>query len=328
MNIELHHRLSGQKLEKWLSLLAKAGLCQTEKPDVVALVFDEDQLIATGARQENVLKLSAVAPERQGEDLTARVITALKNQAMEQGHRHLFIYTKPQNKWMFSSLFFYPVAQTQNVLLMEDRKDGIAAYLKSIPKSSKEGKVGAIVMNANPFTLGHQYLVESAVKQCGQVYVFVLSEDKSEFSALDRLNMVKCGTAHLPNVTVTETGPYMISSATFPTYFLKDRDSASEVHCALDIEIFSKIIAKELGITHRFVGSEPFSAMTDKYNQRLAKHLPEHGIAYVEIERKTADQTPISASKVRNMIESKQTEALSAFLPESTLNYLKNKDII
>ena len=202
MNIELHRRLSGQTLEKWRSLLLQAGLSPTEEPDIIALVFDGEQLIATGARQENVLKLIAVAAERQGEDLTSRVITALKNQAMEQGHRHLFIYTKPQNKFMFSSLFFYPVAQTPNVLLMEDRKDGIATYLKSIPKPSKEGKVGAIVMNANPFTLGHQYLVENAAKQCGQVYVFVLSEDKSEFSAKDRLEMVKRGTRDLKNVTM------------------------------------------------------------------------------------------------------------------------------
>ncbi|MBE6672861.1 MAG: [citrate (pro-3S)-lyase] ligase [Ruminococcaceae bacterium] len=328
MNIELHHRLSGQKLKKWLSLLEQAGLVQTEEPDVIALVFEGDQLIATGARQENVLKLIAVAADRQGEDLTSRVITALKSEALEQGYRHLFIYTKPQNKWMFSSLFFYPVAQTKSVLLMEDRRDGISTYLKSIPKPGAVGKVGAIIMNANPFTLGHQYLVESAARQCDYVYVFVLSEDKSEFSALDRLNMVRLGTAHLSNVTVTETGPYMISAATFPTYFLKDRDNACEVQCGLDIEIFSKIIAKELSITHRFVGSEPLSAMTDKYNRSLAKHLPENGIAYVEIERKTADQTPISASLVRKLIKSKDAGSLGAFLPESTLNYLKNKDII
>ncbi|MBE6639705.1 MAG: [citrate (pro-3S)-lyase] ligase [Ruminococcaceae bacterium] len=328
MNIELHHRLSGQKLEKWHSLLRQAELAQTEDPDVIALVFDGDRLIATGARQENVLKLIAVAVDRQGEDLTSCVITALKNEAFAKGHRHLFIYTKPKNKFMFSSLFFYPIAQTKDVLLMEDRRDGIATYLKSIPKLNASGKVGAIVMNANPFTLGHQYLVESAAKQCEQVYVFVLSEDKSEFSALDRLNMVRLGTTHLSNVTVAETGPYMISSATFPTYFLKDRDNAYEVQCGLDIEIFSKIIAKELSITHRFVGSEPLSAMTDKYNQNLAKYLPENGIQYVEIERKTADQTPISASCVRKLIENKDVGTLGAFLPESTLNYLKNKDFI
>ena len=328
MNIELHHRLSGRKLEKWHALLKEAGLVQTEEPDVIALVFDEDRLIATGARQDNVIKLIAVAADRQGEDLTSCVITALKNEALAAGHRHLFIYTKPKNKFTFSSLFFYPIAETKDVLLMEDRRDGIASYLKSIPAPKAGGKVGAIVMNANPFTLGHQYLVERASLQCDQVYVFVLSEDKSDFSALDRLNMVRLGTAHLPNVTVTETGPYMISSATFPTYFLKDRDSAYEVQCGLDIEIFCKIIAKKLSITHRFVGSEPFSAMTEKYNQSLAVHLPANGIEYVEIERKATDKTPISASYVRTLIQNKDLAALGDLLPESTLNYLKNKELI
>ena len=328
MDIELSRRLSGRKLEKWKALLLETGLALTEEPDVTALVFEGDRLIATGSRQGNVLKQIAVAADRQGEDLTSSVITALRNDAMASGYRHLFIYTKPKNKYMFSSLFFYPVAQTEDVLLMEDRRAGISEYLKNIPRFDTNGKVGAIVMNANPFTLGHQYLVESAASQCERVYVFVLSEDRSEFPALDRLNMVKLGTAHLKNVTVIETGPYMISSATFPTYFLKNRDSAYEVQCGLDIEIFTKIVAKELGITHRFVGSEPLSAMTDKYNQNLAKLLPQNGIEYVELARKTTAQTPISASKVRQLIKLGDLEALDAFLPASSLDYLKKKEFI
>jgi [citrate (pro-3S)-lyase] ligase len=120
----------------------------------------------------------------------------------------------------------------------------------------------------------------------------------------------------------------MISSATFPTYFLKDRDSAYEVQCGLDIEIFCKIIAKKLSITHRFVGSEPFSALTDRYNQSLAAHLPENGIEYVEIKRKSTDSTPISASLVRKLIEKRDVAALGDLLPESTLHYLKNKELI
>lgn len=323
MNIELHHRLSGRKLEKWHALLKEAGLVQTEEPDVIALVFDEDRLIATGARQDNVIKLIAVAADRQGEDLTSCVITALKNEALAAGHRHLFIYTKPKNKFTFSSLFFYPIAETKDVLLMEDRRDGIASYLKSIPAPKAGGKVGAIVMNANPFTLGHQYLVERASLQCDQVYVFVLSEDKSDFSALDRLNMVRLGTAHLPNVTVTETGPYMISSATFPTYFLKDRDSAEQVHCLLDIEIFTRYYAPKFGITRRYVGTEPLSPMTNQYNEALKAHLPQRGIALHEIPRLELEDTPISASAVRAHLQKGELEALETLLPKTTYEYLK-----
>ena len=242
MNIELVRRLDGRRLAQWKALLTEAGLALTEEPDVTALVFDDQQLVATGSRQQNVLKLIAVSESRQGEDLTSRVITALRGDALANGYRHLFIYTKPQNKYLFSSLFFYPVAQTSDVLLMEDRRGGMEEYLNNIPTFDTAGKVGAIVMNANPFTLGHQYLVETAAEQCDKVYVFVLSEDRSEFSAQDRLNMVRLGLAHLSNVTVTETGPYLISSATFPTYFLKNRDSAYTVQCDLDIEIDRKSV--------------------------------------------------------------------------------------
>ena len=102
MNIELHHRISGHKLEQWHALLKEAGLAQTEEPDMIALVFDEDRLIATGARQDNVLKLIAVAADRQGEDLTSCVITALKSEALSKGHRHLFIYTKRRKPTLYT----------------------------------------------------------------------------------------------------------------------------------------------------------------------------------------------------------------------------------
>ena len=115
MNIELVRRLDGRRLAQWKALLTEAGLALTEEPDVTALVFDDQQLVATGSRQQNVLKLIAVSESRQGEDLTSRVITALRGDALANGYRHLFIYTKPQNKYLFSSLFFYPVAQTSTI---------------------------------------------------------------------------------------------------------------------------------------------------------------------------------------------------------------------
>ena len=73
-------------------------------------------------------------------------------------------------------------------------------------------------MNANPFTKGHQYLVEKAAQESPHVYVFVLSEDKSLFSKKHVSQWCK-RVAHLPNVTVLSTEDYLVSSATFPTYF-------------------------------------------------------------------------------------------------------------
>ena len=327
MDIELVSSLQGAKLNIWRSFLARAGLSADEGVERTVLVWENDALIATGSRQENILKCIAVDEARQGEGLAATVLTALRQDAFESGHRHLFLYTKPRNKHMFSSLFFYPVAQTDKVLLMEDQKNGIGEFLSTLP-AAHEGSNGAAVMNCNPFTLGHRYLIETAAKQCGHLYVFVLSEEKSAIRASHRLEMVRLGTADLPNVTVLPTGPYLISSATFPTYFLKDRDAAGDVQCLLDIEIFAKHFAPYFHIAHRFVGTEPLSPMTARYNKALKENLPRHGICVTEIPRLTQEGMPISASAVRAAMDSGDLEALKRLVPQTTYDYLRKEEYL
>lgn len=323
MDLELISRPTGRKKALWQELLRAASLEADEGVERTLLVWDGDELVATGSRQDNILKCIAVSEERQGEGLTATVLTALRQDAFEAGHRHLFLYTKPKNKWMFSSLFFYPVAQTAEVLLMENRRGGITEFLAQLPVTPCEGRVGAAVMNCNPFTRGHRYLIETAARECDRLYVFVLSEDKSEFSAQDRMELVKRGTADLPNVTVLPTGPYLISSATFPTYFLKDRESATRVQCRLDIEIFTKHFVPKFGITHRYVGTEPLSPMTAQYNEALKQYLT--NVELREIPRLESGGAPVSASRVRALLKEGNTEALKALLPDTTVAYLNSR---
>ena len=328
MDIELVSALKGHKLNSWKAFLARAGLSADEAVERTALVWDNDTLIATGSRRGNVLKYIAVDESRRGEDLTAKVLTALRQDAFSAGHRHLFLYTKPGNKWMFSSLFFYPIAKTADVLLMEDRPNGVKSFVESLPAPVKSGRIGGAVMNCNPFTKGHRYLIESAAKQCDHLYVFVLSEDKSQFSAKDRMALVQAGTADLTNVTVLPTGPYLISSATFPTYFLKEREKAQTVQCLLDIEVFAKYYAPHFGITDRFVGTEPLSQMTNQYNEALLAHLPEAGIAVHEIPRLETADTPISASYVRSLLGKGEGDLLKTLVPETTYDYLQTHNMI
>ena len=226
---------------------------------------------------------------------------------------------------MFSSLFFYPIAKTDSVLLMENKRGGMEGFLCTLEAEPCAGTVGAAVMNCNPFTRGHRYLIETAAKECDRLYVFVLSEDKSEFSAKDRMEMVKRGTADLPNVTVLPTGPYLISSATFPTYFLKEREKAGQVQCLLDIEIFTRYYAPKFGITRRYVGTEPLSPMTNQYNDALRANLPQRGIELREIPRLEQDSTPVSASAVRAALAQKDIATLEKLLPESSARYLQEQ---
>ena len=323
MDTELIYGLQGRKKDLWEAFLRRAGLEPDDALQATVLVWEDGQIVATGSRQDNLLKCIAVDDAHQGEGLTGTLLTQLRQDAFRNGHNHLFLYTKPKNKWMFSSLFFYPIAQTKDVLLMENKEHGIREFLTSLPDGQSNGTIGAAVMNCNPFTKGHRYLIETAAAECDHVYIFVLSEDKSEFSAQDRMNMVKLGTADLPNVTVLPTGPYLISSATFPTYFLKDREQAGAIQCLLDIDIFCKYYAPKFAITRRYVGTEPLSPMTGQYNQALLAALPEKGIDVRQIPRLEQDNTPVSASAVRALLAAGDWEQLQKLVPQTTYDYLK-----
>jgi len=307
---------------QWQALLSKTGLTPEAPPEHTVLVWDRDTLAATGSRDGNLLKYLAVDPAYQGEDLTATVVTHLRQEAFAAGLRQLFLYTKPRNRFFLQGLFFYPVAQTADVLLMEDRKDGLRQYLAALPRDPEAAVIGAAVMNCDPFTNGHRYLIETAAKDCDRLYVFVLSEDRSHFPAKDRLALVQAGTADLPNVTVVETGPYLISAATFPTYFLPDRDQAGAAQCQLDIAIFGRHVAPALGITRRYVGTEPLSALTDQYNRMLAASLPAHGITLHQIPRLELNGSTVSASRVRKLLQGGQLDAVRPLVPPATYAYL------
>lgn len=325
MEFEILCQLRGKKQAAWTALLKRTGLDADADVESTVLVWDGETLAATGSRRGNLLKCIAVDPVYQGQDLTATVLTQLRQDAFAAGHNHLFLYTKPQNKWQFTALFFYPVAQTQQVLLMESKPKGIQTFLDALPTKEGGKTVGALVMNCNPFTLGHRHVIETAAKECDRVYVFVLSEGLSRFPAEDRLQLVKDGTADLKNVTVYPTGPYLISSATFPTYFLPDREQATRVQCLLDIEIFTKYYIPKFGITTRYVGTEPTSPMTDAYNAALKEYLP---IPLREIPRLEVDGVPVSASTVRGLLGTGQSELVAKLVPPTTLRYLQDNALL
>ena len=325
MDIELHYGLRGKKKQQWTAFLLRAGLEADENIDSTVLIWEDEILAATGSRKGNLLKCIAVDDAFQGQGLTATVLTQLRQDAFAEGHRHLFLYTKPKNLLQFQSLFFYPVAQTEQVLLMEDKPQGISSFLRTLEPIQAEGRIGALVMNCNPFTLGHRYVIETAAKECDHVYVFVLSEEQPPFPAADRLQLVKDGTQDLENVTVFPTGPYLISSATFPTYFLKDRDSAVTAQCGLDIAIFSRYYIPKFGITHRYVGTEPTSPLTNAYNCALKAGLP---IPVCEIPRLETGGVPISASTVRSLLGSGHAETVRNLVPPTTFHYLEKNNLL
>lgn len=322
------YRLSETVKRRRQALLSRCGIAADENVDYTALLYDGETLVAAGSRRGNILKCIAVDETYQGEGLTATLLTELRREAFDRGLTHLFLYTKPKNKLQFTSLFFYPVAETADVLLLENVQDGITQFINTLDGTRHTGRVGAAVMHCNPFTLGHRYLVETAAGECDHLYIFVLSEEGGPFPAADRLRLVKAGTEDIPNVTVLPTGPYLISSATFPDYFLRQKTDATRVQCELDAELFLRYFAPHFGITARYVGTEPLSPLTEQYNGVLKAYLPPRGIEVREIERKTEGDVPISASRVRALLGQNAPEQLRHLVPATTFTYLEQRQLI
>lgn len=205
----------------------------------------------------------------------------------------------------------------------------IELYIEGLQKyrfSINSDNIGAIVMNCNPFTLGHRYLIEIVSKQVDYLYVFVVEEDKSFFSFEDRINMVERGISDLDNVRVLPSGKYVLSVSTMPEYFTKETQQDIIVCASDDLEIFGMYVAPALGITKRFVGEEPFDRITKQYNESMKRILPEYGIEFICIERKKDENNRvISASRVRNLLEEKQYDEIRNIVPESTFLYLEEK---
>lgn len=182
--------------------------------------------------------------------------------------------------------------------------------------------IGAIVMNCNPFTYGHRYLIEKAAEECDKLFVFVVEEDKSIFKFDDRIELVKRGTSDISNVVVIPSGKFMISSLTFTDYFNKSEIQDKIIDPSMDVEIFAKYIAPAMGITVRFAGEEPLDNVTRQYNETMKRILPKRGINFKTIVRKEAGGEPISASRVRKCLEMKQWDEIRKLVPDATFDFL------
>jgi len=318
----------GRGLERLKSFLLSCGLKYDEGIEYSVCLMGDGEIAATGSLDGSVLKCVAVSPGRKSEGLASRIISELVNEAGRRGRFHLFLFTKPENEELFAGLGFYTVAKTGRVLLMENKKQGIRQFAASLKRPELVGTpavTGAIVANCNPFTRGHLYLIEEASRQCGHLYLFVVSENKSRFPAETRLELVRLGISHLPNVYLCPTGPYMVSSATFPDYFLKDEPGAvspQEINTELDLTIFAECFARPLGINRRYVGTEPLDMVTAVYNRQMKEVLPSYGIEVVEIKRLENSGGVLSASRVRRLLDEGNLGAIGELVPPTTYEYL------
>lgn len=332
------------------AFLAANGLRLAPLDRYVVVTRDEDgdEILAGGGLDGNVIKCVAVSESARSEGLMNILVSRLIAIAREEGRESVKAFTKPENEGIFKSLGFALIASSPNAILMENGRGGLPEYKKYLASLARPGRNGAIVMNANPFTKGHRYLVEQAASQVDNLYVIVVKEDRSRFPYAERKAMIEAGCAGLDNVVVCEGSDYAISAATFPTYFLKKLDDATDTQIALDLDLFVNHIAQPLGVTVRFAGSEPEDALTRRYNELMAEILPGTSVAvvrqdhqpdselvegsavrqarrpidFVEIPRLEQKGKPLSATSLRRALDKGGFKEAMEYIPKSTVPYL------
>ena len=301
---------------------ARAGIRLDRGVSALFGAFEGETLLALGGIAGNAIRSLAVEELRQGEGILPVLVTHLYQTIKDGGASGVFVITKPVYASLFSSLCFNELARTQDAALLESSNTAFSRYLDNLPQAD-----GAIVMNADPFTLGHRYLVETACAQCERLNVFVLSSEASHVPARARLQLVREGCHDLANVQVVEGGDYIISGATFPDYFFKDKNEAALAYARLDATLFAQRIAPACGIQTRFVGEEPLDPMTAAYNETLCSILPQNGIQVRVIPRKMIDGEPISASRVRALWSEARYDEIAPLVPQTTLAYIRENPL-
>lgn len=347
MNIlELHPTIPRQRRQ--IEMFLHTNGLRYDDVDYYAAIVDEssDEMIAGGGLKGSVIKCVAVADGHKGEAVANVIVSHLIAKANAEGCQCVKLYTKPDNRQLFESLSFRLIAESPNAILMETGVGGIEKYSEELRVKSEELSVkseelrvkseelkndesvvsnarkpiGVIVMNANPFTLGHRFLVEQSSELVERLYVVVVREDCSMFSYNERKAMVSQGVRDIGNVVVVDGSDYAVSAATFPTYFLKQLSDATDTQIILDLDLYRRRIAPALGATIRFFGSEPTDPLTRRYNELMHQQLGEEHVH--EIQRKQQEGSAISASRVRKvMMEGCLWDAIQ-LVPPTTIPYI------
>ena len=357
MEIQTLNPTTPRQRQRIEAFLKRNGLRFDDMHYYAAITDDDGEMIAGGGLKGNVIKCVAVDDAHKGEAIANTLISHLIAHANEEGHSNVKLFTKPKNRQLFESLSFRLLAEAPEAVLMETGIGGINNTVEALKKIKEEGEVckennqeckkeektnlnittpqhlnpspsqplttttplrGVVVMNCNPFTLGHHYLIEQAAKQVERLFVMVVREDCSLFAYAERKAMVEQGVAHLENVTVIDGSEYAISQATFPTYFLKRLDDAADTQMLLDLDLFRRHIAPALGATVRFVGTEPTDRLTRRYNQLMHEALAD----VRETVRLEKEGNAVSASRVRKAMEQGDMSTIRQLVPPTTLPYI------
>lgn len=294
-------------------------------------------LVGTGSHKGRILKYVAVNPKFRDTTAFALIVTYMTEKLLKI-YKHTFVFTRPENAVRFCGLGYTLIATAEPLFaVLEFGFESISTYqdyLKTVAIRTTTPNVAAIVVNCNPFTNGHKFLIEKAAAENEVVYLFVVEEERSSFPFAVRWELIRKGIEHLNNVVMVKGGMYIVSGTIFPAYFLKNEkvNDVMQKQAELDVQIFASYIVPALGITKRYVGTEHACKTTWTYNLAMKTILPSCGVEVIEVNRKVgslgADNAPnyISASKVRRAIQLDTLDQLLDFLPDSTRDFLLSEE--
>ncbi|MEF9992394.1 MAG: [citrate (pro-3S)-lyase] ligase [Romboutsia sp.] len=327
-NVESINLKSKYEVEEVREFLGEFDL-KYEDVDYSIVIKENDKIIATCSKKDNILKCFAIDSNYQGLGLSNNLISKVTEKLFLENKYHSFIFTKPENNHLFEGLGYKNIFTTDKVSLLESGNRNINSSLDKIIKEYKidnSSRNVCIVMNCNPFTLGHRYLIEKASKENENVIIFVVEEDKSAFPFKVRYDLVKKGTQDLKNVVVVKAGTYVISSATFPNYFLKKNDDVLKEYTKLDCNIFAKYFAQKFNIVKRYVGSEPHCEVTNIYNESIKEVFKNYNIDVEIVDRKEILNDAISASRVRQLLKDNKIDQVKNLVPQTTMDFLLSEE--
>lgn len=306
------------------TLLMNHGLKYEDGLDFTIYIEDNNQVIGTISKTENVIKCLAVDEKFHGLGLTNELIKMIEDKMFEESFYHYFAYSPNYNRDLFTSFGFKQIISVDNFSLFESGRYSIENYLLEIKKQYQisDSEKAAIVINGNPFTKGHLHLIERASKENREVLVFVVEEDKSIFPFEVRYQLICDNVKHLNNVSVVNTGPYIVSNAIFPSYFVKTTEDALDLYLKFDNNIFGQYYGKIFNINKRYVGEEPFCQTTRAYNIKMKEILPKYNVEVIEIKRLKDSDIFISASKVRELLKEGNIDQVQKLVPDYTYQYL------
>lgn len=316
---------------------------------LVALDLDK-RVIGTAQIKNNLIKEVCIDRALRGMGISERLVTEAVGYFRTQSIYSYFVFTKPDTADIFKSLGLRELSRVGDRAVFLEGGSGITDYLNSLKypaikavisktgisnarlsdlAEKKKYSCGSIVLNCNPMTKGHMWLINRAFAECDRLYIFIVSTDKSAFSTDQRMSIVRKQINNDPEIAVNPTGPYMVSDYLFPAYFT-GKSNKSSIQAELDARLFAGLIAPALGIKARFVGTEPFCAITREYNLAMNRVFPEYAIDFIEFQRvginENMDNQIISASLVRKELgKNIHPDDLADFLAPESLCFLKTE---